>query len=265
MKSLTLGQFYPANSCLHRMDPRAKLTSLFLFYIFIFLINDNLGYGLAVLFTLTIIAASRVPFKVYWQGSRFILLFLILAAALNIFFTQGEEIWAWGLFSITKEGIYASIYMALRLIALILTAYALTYTTTPWAITNALENMAAPLAKLKLPVKDVSLIISIALRFIPTIIEEAETIKKAQRSRGVDFSLRQPHVWAQNMVSLTVPLFVSAFRRSEELALAMEARGYGSSENPTILQEMKLKNSDLAVMLLTLILVLATAIYRWFI
>lgn len=264
MKNLTLGQFYPAKSLLHSMDPRAKLTALFIFYLFLFFIDDNLGYGIAIVIGLVILLSSGVPLRVYWRGSRFIILFVVLAASFNIFFTPGTLLWSWGPLALTVEGIYSAVYMSIRLILLILSAYALTYTTTPMAITNALEIMALPLKRLKVPVHEVAMMMSIALRFIPTIMDEAETIKKAQRSRGVDFSLRRPHIFLQNIISLVVPLFVSAFRRSEELALALEARGYDGGDGHTMFREMRLKIRDIAVMTGLLLLFVLTILYRWF-
>lgn len=264
MKNLTLGQYYPGDSLLHRLDPRAKLTALFLFYLFLFIISDNLGYAVALFLGGLILIFSRVPLQVYWRGSRFIILFVVIAAAMNVFFTSGTVVWSYGILEITREGIYAAVYMALRLILLLLTAYALTYTTTPMGITDALASMAAPLQKLKLPVQDIAMIMAIALRFIPTIMDEAETVKKAQRSRGVDFSLRRPGIWLQNMVALVVPLFVSAFRRSEDLALAMEARGYDGGPDRTVFRELKLNATDIIVMLFFLALIILTILYRWF-
>lgn len=264
MKNLTLGQFYPADSFLHHMDPRAKITALFIFYLFLFIVDDNLGYCLAIGVGLVILLSSGVPLRVYWRGSRFIILFVVLAAGFNIFFTPGTPLWSWGPLELTVEGIYSAVYMAIRLVLLILSAYALTYTTTPMAITNALELMAQPLKRFKAPVHEVAMMMSIALRFIPTIMDEAETIRKAQRSRGVDFSLRRPHIFLQNIISLVVPLFVSAFRRSEELALAMEARGYDGGDGGTMFREMTLKAGDVAVMGGMLLLFVLTIIYRWF-
>ncbi|MDO4541625.1 MAG: energy-coupling factor transporter transmembrane component T [Bacillota bacterium] len=263
MKNLTLGQFYPADSFLHRMDPRAKLTALFIYYIFLFLLDDNLGFGVAIATGAVILLASGVPFRVYWRGSWLLILFVALAAALNIFFTSGTVLWSYGALVITEEGIYSAVYMAIRLILLITSAYALTYTTTPMAITNALEAMGQPLCRFKIPVHDVSMMMSIALRFIPTIMDEAETIKKAQRSRGVDFSLRRPHIWLQNTISLVVPLFVSAFRRSDDLALAMEARGYDGSPDRTMYRELRLKISDILAMCFFGALLMASILYRW--
>ncbi|MEG2639207.1 MAG: energy-coupling factor transporter transmembrane component T [Clostridiales bacterium] len=263
MKNLTLGQYYPGNSFLHKMDPRAKITALFLYFIFLFIIKDVPGYVLATVLGIGMMVFSAVPLRVYWRGSRFIIFFAVIAALFNMFFTPGEVIWAWGMIKLTVEGIYSAVFMAVRLVLLIVSAFVLTYTTTPMAVTDALEKMGAPLARIKVPIHDIAMVMSIALRFIPTIMDEVETIKKAQQSRGAEFNLHRPGLWLQNMISMVVPLFVSAFRRSEDLALAMEARGYVGGEGRTMFRELKLRYTDIIVMTIFVLLNVAYILYGW--
>ena len=263
MKSLTLGQYYPENSWLHTMDPRGKITFLFLYFLMLFILDDFWGLLFATVLGGVLVFGSRVPLRVYWRGSRFILLFIVLATMLNIFFSTGEVIWSWGILEITKEGLISAAVMVVRLVLLILSSYVLTYTTTPMELTNAIELMGSPLSKLGLPIHEIAMVMSIALRFIPTILEEAEIIKKAQQSRGVDFSIRSLGVSTENVVALVVPLFASAVNRSEELANAMEARGYSGAEGRTMYREMKLKTSDILFLSFGVIALAAAILYRW--
>ncbi|MEE0775464.1 MAG: energy-coupling factor transporter transmembrane component T [Bacillota bacterium] len=262
---MALGQYYPGDSFLHRLDPRAKITALFFLYIGIFFLESGLSYLVASLLCVGLLVSSRVPFRVYWRSTGLIAALIIFGSIFNIFFTQGEILWQWGMLKITREGFWAALYMALRILLLLYPALVLTFTTTPMAVTNGLEDMGRPLAKLGLPVHEIAMIMSIALRFIPTIMDEADTILKAQKSRGADFSLKNWRQLGVHVAAFAVPLFVGAFRRSDELALAMEARGYRGGVGRTTFRTLKLRSADFFAMALCLVLTIFAAMVRWWI
>lgn len=265
IRDISFGQYYPADSPLHRMDPRAKITSLFLLYIGVFFLDRGISYVIASALCLGLMAYSRVPAKVYWRSTRLIFALILFGALFNIFFTEGDILWQWGMVKITREGLWAALFMALRILLLLYPALVLTFTTTPMALTNALEQMGRPLTKLGLPIHEIAMIMSIALRFIPTILEEAETILRAQKSRGADFSVRNWRQLSVHVTAFAVPLFVGAFRRSDELAMAMEARGYHGGVGRTTFRVLKLRPADGVAMAFCLALTILAAAVRWWI
>ena len=223
IRDITLGQYYPADSILHKLDPRVKLVTTMVFLVALFVANDWTGYLVATVFLVTVIRLSKVPFHFMVKGLKAIFFILLITLIFNLFLTPGDvvlvQIWK---LKITDKGLHTAIFMAVRLIYLILGTSVMTLTTTPNDLTDGLEKLLSPLKKLRVPVHEVSMMMSIALRFIPILLEETDKIMKAQIARGADFEHGNLVQKAKNLV----PLFISAFRRANDLAMAMEARCY---------------------------------------
>ena len=227
IRDITIGQYYPANSILHRLDPRVKFVGAMLFVISLFILKTWTGYAIATLFLGSMIILSKVPFGFMVKGLRAIIFLMMITVVFNIFLTPGETIlWQWKFIQITREGLVVAGSMMLRLIYLILGSSLMTLTTTPTQLTSALERLLRPLNKIKIPVHEIAMMMSIALRFIPILLEETDKIMKAQTARGADFESGGLIKRVKSMIPLLVPLFVSAFRRADDLAMAMEARCY---------------------------------------
>lgn len=244
MRDITIGQFYPADSVLHRLDPRVKLIGTFLFLISLFVGKGMIAYAIATVFLAVCIKLSKVPFKMIIKGLRAILIILLITVGFNLFLTDGEVLVRIGFLKITREGIEFAFFMALRLIYLIIGASLMTLTTTPNDLTDGMESVMAPLNKIKVPVHEISMMMSIALRFIPILMEETDRIMKAQKARGADFESGNLIRKAKSMVPLLVPLFVSAFRRANDLAMAMEARCYRGGEGRTKMKPLRYEKRD---------------------
>ena len=248
MLKVTIGQYYPANSFIHRLDPRMKLFCTMLFIVFIFFVNNFLGYAMAFLYMIVVIAVSKVPPKFLLRGLRAIFFIIIFTAVLNIFFTAGPTVVVdWWIFRITLEGLLNAGRMALRLVLLIIGSSILTLTTTPIQLTDAIEYGLKPLKIIRVPAHEIAMMMTIALRFIPTLIEEMDKIMKAQMARGADFDTGGIIKKARSLVPLLVPLFISAFRRAEDLALAMESRCYRGDIGRTRMKQMRFAVRDFAV------------------
>ncbi len=232
LKDMTIGQYYPTDSILHRLDPRVKFIGTLVFVISLFLVG-NFGYLICTGFLIFMIAVSNIPIRYLIKGLKPILFLLIFTAALNLFLTQGEIIWQAGIFKITKEGIRTACLMAIRFVFLVMGASLMTLTTTPNKLTDGLESLLGPLSKIKIPVHEIAMMMSIALRFIPILLEETDKIMKAQKARGADFESGNLIHKAKALIPLLIPLFVSAFRRASDLALAMEARCYHGAQGRT--------------------------------
>lgn len=263
IRDITLGQYYPAESVLHKLDPRVKITGTFLYLLSLFLVRDVIGYAVAFIFLITMIIKSRVPFKFMVKGLKGILVILIFTAVINIFLTPGEILYSVWKFNITREGLRVAVRMIIRLIFLVLGTSLMTLTTTPNSLTDGLEKLMKPLKRLKVPVHEVAMMMSIALAFIPILIEELDKIMKAQTARGADFDNRKLSVRVRNMVPVLVPLFVSAFRRAGDLALAMEARCYHGDAGRTRMKPLKYAKRDYlayVVMILYLAAVIAVGV-----
>ena len=260
LKDITLGQYFPIDSKLHRLDPRTKILMLLLDIILIFIANSAVSYGLIILFTAFIVKISKVPVKMYFKGLKPIFFVIIFTAILNIFLTDGREIYLFGhSIGITVEGVLMAVKMALRLVILIVSSCALTYTTSPMALTDGIEKLLKPLSKIGFPAHELAMMMSIAIRFIPTLIEETDKIIKAQQARGADFDTGSIFKRAKALIPMLVPLFISAFRRADELAVAMESRCYRGGDGRTKLKEIKFSKTDLGasvVFLLFFILVI---------
>lgn len=261
IRDITIGQYYPAESPLHRLDPRTKFIGTIVFIVSLFLVH-NYGYLICTAFLVTMIIISRVPFKFMVKGLKAIIVILILTMALNLFLTPGEVLCSWWIFTITKEGLRSAILMGIRLIYLILGASLLTLTTTPNKITDGLESLLGPLKKIKVPVHEIAMMMSIALRFIPILLEETDKIMKAQTARGADFETGGIIKKVKAMVPLFVPLFVSAFRRANDLALAMEARCYHGGAGRTHMKPLKYKKIDVIAFVILAVFLAAVIVTR---
>lgn len=245
LKDITLGQYYPVSSVLHSLDPRVKIAGTLIFMISIFIVN-SFGYVLCMMLLITAIVMSHVPFTYMARGLKAIFFLLAFTAALNLFLTSGEIVWQFGFLKITYEGIRTAVSMAVRLVYLVLGASLMTLTTTPNKLTDGLEKVLAPLNKIKVPVHDIAMMMSIALRFIPILTEETDKIMKAQIARGADFESGRIMQRVKALIPLLVPMFVSAFRRANDLAVAMESRCYKGGEGRTHMKPLKYTKSDYA-------------------
>lgn len=262
LKDITLGQFFPGNSFLHKMDPRMKLILTFALIIIVFVSQGFVGFALILLFVLMTALSSGIKLKFLIRGLKPILYIVLFTFVLNVFFQSGgNEIFRWGFLRITDDGLRMAIFLAVRLILLVICSQMLTLTTSPIALTDGLESLMRPLKKIHFPAHEIAMMMSIALRFIPTLMDEANKIMKAQMARGADFESGNLVERAKAMVPLLVPLFVGAFRRAEELALAMEARCYHGGEGRTRMRQLKYGYRDwtaagLMTALLVIILIL---------
>ena len=254
LKDITLGQYFPGNSILHRLDPRTKILLTVIYIVALFLAKQLAGYGILLLVLAAAIAVSRVKLKVILKGLKPILFIIIITGILNLFWTPGDILWQWGFLKLTVQGIWAAVFMVLRISMLIICTFLLTYTTSPILLTDGLENLLGPLKKIHVPVHELAMMMSIALRFLPLLIEETDKIMSAQRARGADFESGNLIQRAKALVPLLVPLFISAFRRADELAIAMECRCYHGGEGRTRLRQLKYRRNDAAVILLFLVL-----------
>ena len=245
LKDITLGQYFPGNSPVHRLDPRTKLIAVVLYIVALFLAGWFVSYAVMFLVLAGSIAVSRVPVKSIVRGLKPVLFIVVFTALLNLFYTPGDTVLAhFWIFTITLEGVYRAFFMVIRIMMLISGTFLLTYTTSPILLTDGLESLMGPLKKIKVPVHELAMMMSIALRFIPTLIEETDKIMSAQRARGADFESGNLVQRAKALLPLLVPLFISAFRRADELATAMECRCYHGGEGRTRLRQLKYKGAD---------------------
>ncbi len=258
IRDITIGQYYPAESILHRLDPRVKFIGTIVYIVSLF-VFDSWGYILGAAFLIAMILLSKVPFSFMVRGLKAIVILLIITMVFNVLLTPGNVLWQWGILRVTTEGLLLAGKMGSRLIFLILGASLMTLTTTPTKLTDALEKLMGPLKKIHVPVHEIAMMMSIALRFIPILLEETDKIMKAQMARGADFESGNLIKKVKAMVPLLVPLFVSAFRRANDLALAMEARCYHGGEGRTQMKPLRYLGRDRAAYAI-LALYLAAAI-----
>ena len=245
IRDITIGQYYPVDSVIHRLDPRVKLSGTMLFMISLFVFSGYWGYVIAALFVGTVIKLSKVPFRYIVRGLKPILFLLLFTVLLNLFLTrEGTELWSFWIFHIYDEGLIFAGLMASRLILLVLGTSLMTFTTTPNQLTDGIEKGLGFLKVIKVPVHEIAMMMSIALRFIPILIEETDKIMKAQQARGADFESGRLLQRAKALVPILVPLIVSAFRRANDLALAMEARCYHGGKGRTKMKPLKYKRRD---------------------
>lgn len=246
LRDITIGQYYPADSVIHKLDPRVKLLAVLIYVISLFTFRSIWGFAVITAALLGMIALSKVPFRFMVKGLKAIVIILIITAVFNLFLTPGEVLLEFWKLKITKEGLKSAVFMAVRLIYLILGTSTLTLTTTPNQLTDGMEKALAPLNKIRVPVHEIAMMMSIALRFIPILIEETDKIMKAQIARGADFESGNLMKKAKAMVPLLVPLFISAFRRANDLAMAMEARCYNGGSGRTKMKPLRYKKADYA-------------------
>lgn len=244
IRDITLGQYYPVDSVVHRLDPRTKLFGTMVYIISLFLADSMWGYVAAALFLVFIIRLSKVPFKFIVKGLKAIVFLLIISISFNLFLTEGRPIFQIGFLKVTIEGVKIACFMGLRLMFLVIGSSVMTLTTTPNELTDGLEKSLGFLKRMRIPVHEVSMMMSIALRFIPILIEETDKIMKAQMARGADFETGNLIQRAKSMIPLLVPLFVSAFRRATDLAMAMEARCYRGGEGRTKMKPLRYEKRD---------------------
>ncbi len=244
LRDITLGQYYPVDSLLHRLDPRTKLFGTLVYIVTLFIADNLWAYLAATIFLITAIKLSNVPVKFMVRGLKSIMFLLLLSVSFNLFLTPGTPIFKIGFLQMTWEGLRFAAFMAIRLVYLVMGSTILTLTTTPNNLTDGMEKMMGPLKVFKVPVHEVAMMMSIALRFIPILLEETDKIMKAQIARGADFESGNIFKRAKAMVPLLVPLFISAFRRANDLAMAMEARCYRGGEGRTKMKPLKYAKRD---------------------
>lgn len=260
LNNITIGQFFPGNSLLHRMDPRAKIIGTTIFVVAIFFANTPLAYGIVAAFTIGAMLLSRLPLRLMWNAIKPLWIIIVFTMGIHIFTTPGNSIISYGIINITDNGLAMGLQMAARLVFLILFSSLLTYTTSPIRLTDGIEHLLNPFRRIGVPAHELAMMMTIALRFIPTLLDETDRIMKAQSARGADFVTGSIIQRAKNMVPLLVPLFISAFRRADELAIAMEARCYRGGVNRTRMKELSITWVDYvglgAVFIVTAILLL---------
>ncbi len=244
LRDITLGQYYPIDSIIHRLDPRLKILASFAYIIALFIVKNIETYTLVIAFLASIIFLSKVPLKYIIKGLKPILLIIVLTFGINIFMTQGELLYRVGPFKITREGIEMAIFMSFRLIFLIIGTSLLTLTTPPIELTDGIERCLNPFKRFGVPAHELAMMMTIALRFIPTLLEETDKIMKAQMARGADFESGNLVKRAKSLIPLLVPLFIGAFRRADDLAMAMEARCYRGGKNRTRMKQLKFSTRD---------------------
>jgi energy-coupling factor transport system permease protein len=263
MEKMIFGRYVPMDSVIHRMDPRSKLLLVFLFVCIVFLANNLLTYILLGLFTLLMLGMSKIPFRFLYAGLKPVVFLVIFTLILHLFLTkEGELLFKLGWIEIYEEGLRQGIFISLRFFYLILMTSLLTLTTTPIEITDGLETLLNPMKKVKFPVHEMALMMSISLRFIPTLMQETDKIMKAQMARGVEFSSGPIKDRLKAIVPLLIPLFVSSFKRAEELAIAMEARGYRGGEGRTKYRQLVWTYIDTIILTLMAILTILLILFR---
>ncbi len=264
LKDITLGQYFPGHSFIHRLDPRAKIIFTVVYIVAIFLCKALVSYGLALVVLLLLIAISRVQPKVFLKGMKPVIFIVICTGLLNLFYTSGTVLWCFGILKITEEGIWKAGFMVLRILMLIACTLLLTYITSPILLTDGLERLLRPLKKVRFPVHELSMMMSIALRFIPTLIQETDKIISAQKARGADFDSGNLMQKAKALIPILIPLFLSSFRRAEELAIAMECRCYHGDEGRTSLRQLTMHGRDWGFVVFSVLLCAAIVVLRCF-
>lgn len=265
LKDITLGQYFPGTSFVHRLDPRTKILFLIAYITIIFCIKGFAGYLVLALFMAISVISSKIPLKFVIKGLRPIMIFVVITAVFNLLLTDGRIIWKWGFLKITEEGIRLAAFMVLRLFFLVFGTSLITLTTSPIALTDGLEYLLSPFKKIGLPAHELAMMMTIALRFVPTLLEETDKIIKAQTARGADFESGNILRRAKAMVPILIPLFISSFRRADDLAVAMECRCYTGGQNRTRLRTLKMGRLDLVggaiVLVFIALIVIANIIF----
>ena len=244
MRDITLGQYYPSNGILHRLDPRIKVLLLTGTIVLIFCTFNFFALGVAALLVATSVILSKVPIKLYLKSMKAIIIVILITSLLNLFYGTGDPLWSFWIFKVTKDGIENSIYVTVRIISLVMVSSSLTFTTSPTDLTDALERLLKPLSLLKVKTHETAMMMTIALRFVPTLLEETDKIMSAQKARGADMESGNLIRRIKALIPILIPLFVSAFRRAYELAMAMECRCYQGGEGRTRMKQLHLSGRD---------------------
>lgn len=265
LSNITIGQYFPGDSFIHKMDPRAKIICTTLFIVAIFLAHSAIAYGLVAAFTFFCLGISRLPFKTIWSSIKPLWIIIVFTMGIHIFTTPGRIVFEYNFIHITQEGLEMGSQMGARLVFLILFSSLLTYTTSPIRLTDGIEHLLNPFKRFGVPAHELAMMMTIALRFIPTLLDETDRIMKAQSARGADFVTGNIIQRAKNMVPLLVPLFISAFRRAEELATAMEARCYHGGLNRTRMKELQVTSYDYVGLGVVIIITLILAFLWWWV
>ena len=265
IRDITLGQYYPATSVIHRIDPRLKIIITLVYIIALFFVRDFAAYGFVLMCLATVVRISKVPLRYILRGMKPIFLILIFTFVLNMLMTDGDVLVKLGFLKITQQGLYNAVFMASRLVLLIIGSFLLTFTTKPVKLTDGIESLLKPFRKLGIPSHEIAMMMTIALRFIPTLLEETDKIMKAQQARGADFETGNIFKRALKLIPILVPLFIGAFRIASDLALAMEARCYRGGEGRTKLHELKIKRRDIISIILVVLFVAVILVERFYI
>jgi energy-coupling factor transport system permease protein len=264
MLNITLGQYYPGNSFIHRLDPRTKILSTLLLVVAVFLANTATGYAALCAMVLFIILVSGLPFMLVLKSVKPLLFIIVLTLVLHAVMGQGEHVlYQWKFIKVTEEGLQLGVQMAMRLILLLMISSILTFTTSPIVLTDGIEALLRPFRVIGVPAHELAMMMTIALRFIPTLMEETDRIIKAQTARGADFSGGNLLVRAKNMLPILVPLFISAFRRADDLAVAMEARCYRGGEGRTRMHQLAYRSGDVMAFVFAFAMIGLLAFLRW--
>ena len=264
MLDITLGQYYPGNSFIHRLDPRTKILSTLLLIVAVFLANTAIGYAALCAMVLFIILVSGLPFMLVLKSVKPLLFIIVLTLVLHAVMGQGEHVlYQWKFIKVTEEGLLLGVQMAMRLILLLMISSILTFTTSPIVLTDGIEALLRPFRVIGVPAHELAMMMTIALRFIPTLMEETDRIIKAQTARGADFSGGNLLVRAKNMLPILVPLFISAFRRADDLAVAMEARCYRGGEGRTRMHQLTYRSGDVMAFVFAFAMIGLLAFLRW--
>lgn len=264
MLDITLGQYYPGNSFIHRLDPRTKIFTTLLLIIAVFLANTAIGYGILCAMVVLIIAVSCIPFMMVLKSVKPLLLIIVMTLLLHTLLGQGEHVlYQWKIFKVTEEGLQMGVKMSMRLILLLMISSILTFTTSPIVLTDGIESLLRPFRVIGVPAHELAMMMTIALRFIPTLMEETDRIIKAQTARGADFSGGNLLARAKNMLPILVPLFISAFRRADDLAVAMEARCYRGGDGRTRMHQLAYRSGDFIAFVFAFAIIGLLAFLRW--
>ena len=262
IRDITLGQYYPGSSWIHKLDPRVKIMATILYIVALFVVDDFIGFAIAAAGLASVIIISKVPLSYILRGLKPVFLIISFTLIINMFMIKGEVLASFWIFEITREGLRTAIFMAIRLILLIIGSSLLTLTTKPISLTDGIEALLSPFKKIGLPAHDLAMMMTIALRFIPTLMEETDKIMKAQQARGADFESGNLMSRAKALIPILVPLFISAFRIAHDLAMAMEARCYGCDIKRTRMNGMKFAGRDVAASILYVLFLAAIILQR---
>lgn len=264
LKDITLGQYFPGDTVVHRLDPRTKLILVVVYIVALFCAKYYVSYAVVAAFLAMSMLLSHIGLKVIMKGLKPLLIIIVLTGLLNLFYTEGTPVVSFWIFTITREGIRSAFFMIARIVMLIFGTFLLTYTTSPIALTDALELLLNPLKKIKVPVHELSMMMCIALRFIPTLISETDKIISAQKARGADFESGNLIRRAKALIPILVPLFISAFRRADELAVAMESRCYHGGIGRTRMKQLRMERRDYVALGVGLLLLAGVIVLRSF-